>query len=523
MGLGCWVGFRQRRGLQGDGYFLGGRVFTWPIIGLALYSTNINAIHIVSLAQEGFRTGLVYGNYEWMAPFTLIALALFFAPFYIRSRVATLPDFLEKRYNQNCRDWLAGMSIVSAVFIHIGFSLYAGAVVIKGMFGIPIMTSIITISVLTGFYTILGGLLAVEVTESIQAIVLILEATCITAIGFYHVGGWSGLMENVEPVRMTLLRGADDPTHANLPWYAVLFGYPVIGIWYWCTDQTIVQRVLGARDQNHARVGALFAGFTKIVDVFIFVMPGVICYALLRQGKLPMNELSNSVDTYAVMIRHLLPVGLRGFVAASLLAALMGSIAGALNAIATLFSYDIYKRRHPDVSDKKLIVIGRIVTFGAMIFAIIWSPLISHYSSIYAGGITLVSCVAPSISVVFLFGVFWRRASGKAAFTTLWVGSILGLTVFLLDWFKEYTHWNIPSLLSSFYLFCLCSAVLIVVSLFRPHEHSEESEKLVWKSLSDSLSDKGWRGIGNYKVLSVVLFVTIIVLYAIFQWQPWLK
>ncbi len=184
MSLGCWVGFRQRRGLQGEGYFLGGRVLTWPIIGLALYSTNINTVHIVSLAQEGFRTGLVYGNYEWMAPFTLIALALFFAPFYIRSRVATLPDFLEKRYNRNCRDWLAGMSIVSAVFIHIGFSLYAGAVVIKGMFGIPIMTSIITIAVLTGFYTIIGGLLAVVVTESIQAIVLILGATCITAIRF---------------------------------------------------------------------------------------------------------------------------------------------------------------------------------------------------------------------------------------------------------------------------------------------------------------------------------------------------
>ena len=187
--IGCLVGFRQRRTAKGQGYFLAGRTLTWPVIGLALFSTNISTVHLVSLAEEGYRNGLAYGNFEWMAAFTLIILALFFAPFYLRAKVATLPDFLEKRYSRPCRDWLALLSIISAVFIHIGFSLYAGAVVLEGMFGINIMTSIISVAVLTGLYTIIGGLLAVVLTESIQTIELVLGAVCVTVLGLWHAGG----------------------------------------------------------------------------------------------------------------------------------------------------------------------------------------------------------------------------------------------------------------------------------------------------------------------------------------------
>ena len=370
--IGCWAGFRQRRGSEGHGYFLAGRTLTWPVIGLALFSTNISTVHLVSLAEEGYKNGLAYGNFEWMAAFTLIMLSLFFAPFYLRARVATLPDFLEKRYSRPCRDWLAFVSIISAIFIHIGFSLYAGAVVLEGMFGVKIMTSIIIISILTGLYTIIGGLLAVVLTESIQTVVLILGAVCVTVIGLYHVGGWSGLVDSVEPVKLTMLRSATDSS--NLPWYSVFLGYPIIGLWYWCADQTIVQRVLGAKDENHARVGPLFAGFIKILPVFIFVLPGLICLGLINQGKLP-DSLEHSKHTYAFMISHLLPVGLKGVVAAALLAALMSTVSGALNSIATLFSYDIYKRWRPQTSDRTLVIVGRVVTFIAMIAAIVWSPL----------------------------------------------------------------------------------------------------------------------------------------------------
>lgn len=492
--MGCLAGSRQRRTAEGQGYFLAGRTLTWPVIGLALFSTNISTVHLVSLAQEGYKNGLAYGNFEWMAAFTLIILALFFAPFYVRAKVATLPDFLEKRYSRACRDWLAFLSILSAVVIHIGFSLYAGAVVLRGMFGISIMASIIAIALLTGLYTIIGGLLAVVLTESIQTVVLVLGAVCVTVIGLYHANGWSGLTSSVDPVKLTLLRPPGDSS--GLPWYSVFLGYPVIGIWYWCADQTIVQRVLGAKSENHARVGALFAGFIKILPVFIFVLPGLTCLGLINQGKLP-DELTDSADTYAFMISHLLPIGLKGVVAAALLAALMSTVSGALNSIATLFSYDIYKRWRPQASDRTLVTVGRIVTFIAMFAAIVWSPFrrqaspsgVSHYESIFQGINAIICYIAPPITVVFLFGVFWRRASDKAAFATLLTGSFMGLVVFLLDplgdplrdwfrdkdWLRQYIECplgdplreKVPFMMASFYLFLLCSATLIRRSAWR--------------------------------------------------------
>ncbi len=516
VGLGCLAGLRQRRNSQGNEYFLAGKTLTWPVIGAALFSTNISTVHLVSLAQEGFVNGLAYGNFEWMAAFTLIALSLFFAPFYIRANVATLPDFLEKRYSRPCRDWLAILSIVSAIFIHIGFTLYTGAVVLHGLFGVGIKTSIVAVSVLTGLYTIIGGLLAVVLTESIQTIVLLIGAIVITVIGLYHAGGWSRLTANVDPVKLTVLRSASDPS--NLPWYSVFLGYPIIGLWYWCADQTIVQRVLGAKDENHARVGPLFAGFIKILPVFIFVLPGLICLALINQGKLP-NTLTkeNSGDTYAFLIGHLMPVGLKGLAAAALLAALMSTVSGALNSIATLFSYDIYKRWRPQASDRTLVLLGRVVTFVGMVAAVVWSPYLDHYKSIFQGIVAMICYVAPPITAVFIWGVFWRRASSIGAVITLWGGFAMGLAVFLLDWHKDRTGWNVPPMMATFYLFVLCSTILVVVSFLRPHRHTLESNALVWGNPLDALRAKGWPGLGNYKFLAGLLFVTMVTLYVVFR------
>lgn len=615
VGVGCWAGIRSRKGSQGGkDYFLAGGSLRWPMIGLALFSTNISTIHLVGFAQEGYKNGLVAGNFEWMAPFLLIVLALFFAPFYIRSRVATLPDFLERRYNRASRDWLAVLSIISAIFIHIGFTLYTGAVVLQGLFGIPIMYSIIGTALLTGLYTIVGGLMAVVVTESIQTVVLLAGSILLTIFGLWQIGGWEGIVASVEPVKLTMLRPAGDPS--GLTWYTIFLGYPVIGLWYWCADQTIVQRVLGAKDENHARIGPLFAGFIKILPVFIFVLPGIICYGLISTKKLDDSGMRNllvaetimvdgneiavaegkivltgkevklgeakvkiedaqsvfvenrtvilddgtestervlvvdgwdqkdTADTYAFMIKEFLPTGLTGIMAAALLAALMSTVSGALNSIATLFSYDLYKRWKPDTDDKKLVFIGRVATFVAMILAIYWSKYIGHFEGIYQGCISMICYIAPPITAVFLLGVFWKRASGKGAIVTLITGSILGFIVFLLEWNKDTTPgfvislmerieavggveflfdyrsgtgWKMHAMLAGFFLCMTCIAIHVFVSILHPHVHTEDSASLVWGNPLDCLKAPGWKGIGDYRILSALLFIMMVVLYVIFR------
>jgi len=511
LGLLAW-GKRKRRQNTSAEYFLAGTTLRWPLIGLALFSTNISTTHLVSLAQEGYVNGLAYGNFEWMAAFLLIVLSLFFAPFYIRSRVATLPDFLEKRYGRASRDWLTALSIISAVFIHIGFSLYTGAVVLKGMFGIDINTSIILTALLTGLYTIVGGLLAVVLTESAQTIILILGSVCVLGFGLTAVGGWSGLVSSVEPVKMTILRTAAETP--SLPWYSVFLGYPIIGLWYWCADQTIVQRVLGAKDERQARLGPLFAGFIKILPVFLFVLPGVIGYGLVRQGQLSAPQ--NSADIYSVLINRLLPVGIKGIVAAALLAALMSTVSGALNSIATLFTLDIYKRWKPRASERRLTFVGRLATFMAMLAAILWSPLVSHFQSIFQGIVAIICYIAPPITAVFVWGVFWRKASSAAATATLSIGSALGLVVFFLDWFKDRTGWNVQSMMATFYLFLICSGILVVISLLKPHVHTADSEKLVWGSPLDAVRGRLSFGVMDYRLISAVLFAVMVLLYFIF-------
>ena len=277
LAVGLWYGIRHKKKSKDNAageYFLAGKSLKWPAIGLALFATNISTVHLVSLAQSGFDSGLLNGNFEWMAAFTLILLALFFSPFYIKSGVATLPDFLEKRYDRSSRDWLVFVSILSAIIIHIAFSMLAGGIVLKTLFGVNMYTSVIVISVITAIYTIVGGLKAVVVTESIQTVVLILGATIISFAAYFKMGGWEPMVNVLQTTnqmdKLSMLRPHGDAS--GMPWYAILLGYPVLGIWYWCADQTIVQRVLGAKDENHARIGPLFCGFIKILPVFIFIL-----------------------------------------------------------------------------------------------------------------------------------------------------------------------------------------------------------------------------------------------------------
>ena len=531
--LGLFAGIRQQRaGRAGSAsqYFLAGKSLKWPSIGLALFATNISTVHLVSLAQSGFDTGLLNGDFEWMAAFTLILLALFFAPFYIRSGVATLPDFLEKRYDRASRNWLTIISIISAIVIHIAFSMLAGGIVLNTLFGFDMYLSISVISVITAFYTIVGGLKAVVITESIQTVVLITGAVIITVSAWHRMDGWHPMMEVLRTThsldKLSMLRPKGDSS--GMPWYAVFLGYPVLGIWYWCADQTIVQRVLGARDENHARVGPLFCGFIKILPVFIFVLPGLFAYTLAHSGKLDLSAITRidatgrsvveSKGIYTLMIMQLLPTGLIGILVAALLSGLMSQVSGALNSISTMVSYDIYKRYRPQTSDARLVVLGKMAAGVALIFSLCLLPLLDKYESIFAGLNDIIAHIAPPITCVFLVGVFWKKASATSAKLTLWIGSGIGGLIFAFNkLIPGTTLASIPFMMMAFYLFCICLLMQVTFSYIYPTTGSPAGDRLYWNSLTEPLQSKGWKGIGNYKTLSLILILLMIVLFYVFS------
>ncbi|KIA93589.1 sodium:solute symporter [Pedobacter kyungheensis] len=529
--IGLWSGRRKKEKTESSSndYFLAGKTLKWPMIGLALFATNISCLHLVSLAQSGFDSGLLNGNFEWMAAFTLILLALFFIPFYIRSGVTTLPDFLERRYNKACRDWLAFVSIISAIIIHIAFSFLAGGIVLETLFGINMYTSIVIIAALTGLYTIIGGLRAVVVTESIQSVVLIAGALIITYFAWNKVGSWDHLttvlQNNQAADKLSMIRPVGDKS--GLSWVAVFLGYPILGIWYWCADQTIVQRALGAKDENHAKAGALFCGFIKILPVFIFVLPGLFAYVLYETNAIDLSSLQqagangttlNTKGIYTLMITQLLPKGLIGILVAALLSGLMSQIAGALNSIATLSSFDLYKRYRPDTSDVKLVTVGRLSAAIALMVSLALLPLLNQYTSLFEGINDVIAHIAPPITCVFLLGVFWKKASAKSAQYTLWLGSLLGVAVFAVNKFNPETLiGQIPFMMMAFYLFCACMLMQIGFSYLYPVQHTAESNKLYWKSFWEPLQVKGWSGIGNYKTLSALLLGIMAVLYWAFR------
>lgn len=538
--IGCYAGFVRRRGGGGEGshYFLAGNTLTWPVIGLAMFAANISTVHLVSLAEAAYKYGLVFGHFEWMAGYTLILLSLFFAPLYLRSRVPTLPDFLERRFNRRCRDLLAVVSLFSAIVIHIGIALYTAAFVLRGILGLApgatlfgidaLMFFIIALGVLTGVYTMLGGLLAVVWTESIQTVLLLLGAIVITVMAWNRLGGWNVLVATLASGPHPLAGTAPDipATTANflhmardasdlsgLPWYSVILGYPVLGIWYWCADQTIVQRVLAARDEKQARLGPLFCAFLKILPVFFFVLPGTICVALVQNHAFQGEAPATAADTYTFMITHLLPVGLKGLVTAAMLAAAMQTCSAALNSTATLFAYDIYKRWRPSTTDHQLVVIGKTATIVATVLAIVWSPLLSHYNTIYDGLVRLVSYVSPPVTAVFLVGVFWNKASSQGAYLTMTAGAALGAVMFFLDFAG---HGVKDFMLTAFGMFLLCTGLFVLASKAFPEPLKPEAAPLVWTRWSESFQgDAGGSGLADYRMLSVVVAVTFALLYAL--------
>ncbi len=544
VGLGVAAAFLRRKGEQGgEGghYFLAGNTLAWPVIGLAMFAANISTVHLVSLAETAYKFGLVFGNFEWMAGFTLILLSLFFAPLYLRSRVATLPDFLERRFNRPCRDVLSVISLFSAIVIHMGVALYTAAWVLRGILGLPhgatilgidaLIFIIAALGLLTGIYSMLGGLLAVVWTESVQTVLLLVGAVVITVVGYLKIGGWTALAQtlacNPHPLTavadgkvtwntanfLHMARGAGDPS--GMAWYSIILGYPVLGIWYWCCDQTIVQRVLAAKNEKHARLGPLFCAFLKIWPVFFFVLPGVICVALVQKNAFAGAAPQTAADTYTFLITHLLPVGLKGLVVAAMLAAAMQTCSAALNSTATLVAYDLFKRHKPDLGDHRLVVIGKVTTVVGTILAIVASPVFGHYTTIFEGINKLISYVAPPITAVFLLGVFWKRASGRSAFITLIAGIALGAIAFVLDWVNLYRG---DFMLNAFLLLLACIAIMLATTFIFPEPIKEEARLLVWEDWREPLrSSAGGRGLGNYHLAALSVVVVFVILYVTFR------
>lgn len=524
--LGLYSG--RRSGESSARYFLAGRALRWPMIGLALFATNISTVHLIGLAASGYDQGMVVGNFEWLAPFLLILLGLVFAPFYFRSKISTLPEYVEGRYGPAARTVLAVMGVIGALFIHIGVTLYAGAVVFQSFVNLDIVWSILIISFLTLVYTALGGLKAVVVTEAVQTITLLIGAAavayfCFVALGEQGIDSLEKLKAAAKPEQLSMLR-----TQGEYSWYAMLLGYPILGIWYWCSDQTIVQRVLGAKTERDAQLGPIFAGFIKILPVLFMVLPGVAAYVLFA-GSIG----DNKDATLVVMIQQLLPVGLQGIVIAGLLAALMSTVAGALNSTATLVSIDIVKRIKPQTSDKALVFYGRITVAVVLILAILWSMQGERFGGIFEGINQMIAVLAPPISAVFIWGIFWRRGTSLAALCTLIGGFLAGAVVFCMD-FPAVSSWfvgtnaqgepiryftqvlGIPFMLQAWWLFVFSSVILVGVSYLTPPPNPDTVAKYCWQSPLLVLTEKPLTSAADPRVLSLLLILVMLLCYSFF-------
>jgi SSS family solute:Na+ symporter len=524
MAVGILAGFKKNT--SSEDFFLGGRSLRWPMIGAGLFCANISSIHLVGLASSGYQHGMVIGNFEWMASFCLILLGMVFAPFYFRSKIKTLPEYVEKRYSSGARTFLAAIFIMSALLVHIGISMYAGAKVLEAFFGMHFVVSILGISLVTSIYTILGGLKGVMYTDTVQAVILLLGAALLTffglqALGEVGINSWSELKEAAKPGQLSMIRPISDPNAtgslglAEYSWYSILFGYPVLGIWYWCTDQTIVQKILSAKTEKDGRDGAIFAGFLKILPVFLMVLPGVIGYVLFKEKIGQDND-----ATLMVMMTELLPVGVRGLMAAGLLAALMSTIAAALNSVATLTAEDIFKRIRPETSDQQLVKIGRITSAVVIVLAMLWSSQGGKFGSIFEAINKIPMAFAPGITTIFLFGVFWKRGNRQGAMAALCFNVLIGLIYLCIDIpLVGSTQWisqtlGVPFMQVGWYLFLLSSVIYVVVSLLNPAPEASKTDGLCWDRPLDSLRGKLEGTITDPRVMAGILLMIMVLLYS---------
>jgi len=401
-------------------YFLAGRNVGWFVIGASIFASNIGSEHVVGLAGTGAESGMPMAHYELHAWIVLL-LGWLFLPFYFRSNAFTMPEFLEKRFDSRSRWFLSVFSLAGYVITKVSVTIYAGGIVVSELLGIPFWYGAIGIVLFTGAYTVVGGMKAVIYTETLQTVVLILGSVIITYLGLQEVGGWETLKSTVGSDHFNMWRPMSDP---DFPWTGMLFGGTIVGVWYWCTDQYIVQRTLAANNIKIGRRGAIFGAYLKILPIFIFLIPGIIAYALAKQGVLTYDKAD---EVFPVLVKTLLPVGLKGLVAGGLMAALMSSLASVFNSCSTIFTIDIYKKLKPKTPERLLVNIGKFATTIVVVLGIIWIPIMQKIGGgvLYQYLQSVQSYIAPPITAVFLLGILWKRVNSKAAIVTLFSGLVV--------------------------------------------------------------------------------------------------
>ncbi|MFM8348314.1 MAG: sodium:solute symporter family transporter, partial [Bacteroidota bacterium] len=367
-----WWSMRNKKDSASE-YFLAGRNIGWFVVGASILASNVGSEHVVGLSGTAAKSGLVMGHYE-MHSWIVLLLGWVFIPFYVRSQVFTMPEFLERRFGSNARWFLSIVSLLSYVLTKVSVTVYAGAVVIAAFMGFDFWTSALVLVVLTGIYTVLGGMRAVAYTEALQAVVLLLGSIILTIIGLNELGGWDAMIAATPKEKLNMFPPLSDP---EFPWAGILFASPVVGLWYWCTDQYIVQRCLAAASEQEARRGTIFAAYLKLFPFFIFMIPGLIATALAASGKL---HLDSSDQAFPALVEALMPVGLRGLLAGGLLAALMSSLASVFNSCSTLFTMDIYRKVKPQTAERDLVTVGRIATAVVVGLGILWIPIMKGIS-----------------------------------------------------------------------------------------------------------------------------------------------
>jgi solute:Na+ symporter, SSS family len=465
-GIGFYFSRKER---TSEDYFLASRDIGWFFVGASLFVSNISTEHFIGLSGTGASSGLAVGHFEWLACLILLILGWVFVPFYLRSNVFTMPQFLERRFSRQCAVYLAGISIIAYIFTKISVQLYAASVVLERVAGWSLWKTAVVLVIATGVYTIAGGLAAVIYTDTVQTLILITGAVVLTLIGLDKVGGFAHLRTMVPPSYFHMIKPASD---AQFPWTGIFFGAPILGIWYWCTDQVIVQRVLSARDEGHAKAGTIFAGFLKILPVFMLVLPGIIAYALYPE------QVTKPDFAYPTLVLNLLPVGLVGLVMAALLAAVMGAMSSVFNSASTLVTLDFYKKLRPNASEAQLVNFGRIATGAMVLLGLLWVPFIHLLSAqLYIYLQSVQAYISPPIAVCFIFGILWTRVNGQGAISSLLTGFVLGAVRFMfevLDKSRRYESGFIRWLVDmnflhyAIFMFAVCTAVLVGVSLMYP-------------------------------------------------------